>query len=89
MPPAALVHTIEPTVALPNHWLCGWEENDGGGKRSSSVQTLALEGSLGIHSPVILDIFTRTALRKESLTAQGDFSKIIDVVGRIRCFLSV
>ena len=55
----------------------------------ASGGTVFLGSRLGIHSPVIIDISKRTALRTESLTAQGAFGRIIAVVRRNLCFLSV
>ncbi len=71
--------------------MCRITENYGLGedRRSGSVQKPELEEMGGVQSPVITEISTRAVLRAEFLTVQGNFSRIIVVVRRNLCFLSV
>jgi len=43
----------------------------------------------GTESRVIIEIFAKTASKKNFLTVQGNFGKIIDVVRRKLCFSTV
>ena len=56
---------------------------------SRSVQKQGLEERQDIKSRIIIEIFTKTASKTESLIDQGDFGKIIDVVWRNLCFVRV
>jgi hypothetical protein len=54
------------------------------------VVLLALDKRTGQKkSRVIIEIFAKTASKKNFLTVQGDFGKFIDVVWRKLCFLTV